>query len=48
MGETIGKENVQVLVLLPGVGGGEAIDKVNADVLEASQFGPVEALLGVM
>ena len=48
MGETIGKENVQILVPLIGVGGGEAIDEVDADVLEASLFGPVEALLGMM
>ena len=48
MGQAVCEEDVQILVPLFGIGGGQAIDEVDADVAETNLFGPVEALAGVM
>ena len=37
MGEVVSEENVQILVPLLGIGGGQAIDEVDTDVCEAGK-----------
>ena len=48
MGQAVGEENVQIAVPLLGIGSRKAIDEVDADVCEAGQLGPIEALLGMV
>ena len=48
VGKTQFEEKVEVAVPLLGIGGGQAIDEVDADVAEAGLFGPVEALPGMV
>ena len=47
VGEVQFEEKVEVTVPLLGIGDGEAINQVDADVTEACLFGPFDALSGV-
>ena len=52
VGREVGKvhleEKVEVAVPLVGIGGGHAIDEIDADVAEAGLLGPVNALKGML
>ena len=41
------KKLVEVLAPAVGVGGGQAVDQVDADIIEARLFGPLDALKGM-
>ena len=44
MRKTCLKKQIQVAIPLVSIRGGKAIDEVDADILETSVFGPLEAL----
>ncbi len=48
MGQVILKKEIKVAVPLLGVGGGQTINQVDANIFKTSLFGPIEALAGVI